>query len=124
MSTYNEEYREQEINLENLIVEDTPPNLGICDEVNREPETNLENLIVEETPTNLSIDVEVGREQESDAEKQTVDDTHPNSSLCDVRFHSALFFGFNLIGMHIKIFCIESINNNYHIIKKVLSHTR
>ncbi|KAK7260130.1 hypothetical protein RIF29_25920 [Crotalaria pallida] len=82
LSTCDEEHREQEINLENLIVEDTPPNLSSSDEAQREQDLNLENLIVEDTPTNLSNAVEVSREQEFNAEMLIVDATPPKLGFC------------------------------------------
>lgn len=90
-STCDEEYGEQ-INLENLIVLETPPDLTICDKVHRERKKNLEDLvaIVEDTPTSASVADEVGRDQEFNGEKLIVEDTPPRSSFNDVRFHSTL----------------------------------
>lgn len=119
MATYDEEYKEQKINIENLIIEDTPSdsstpvelgreeqfqfqklmmedsftNLSISDSEDggREDGLNTENHIMEDTTANLRIgNDEVGKEEELIAETLIVDDTPPKFRSDDVRFYSGL----------------------------------
>ncbi|KAI4356145.1 hypothetical protein L6164_000191 [Bauhinia variegata] len=71
LSTSSEIHREDEVNLENQIVEDTPT--SICDEAHEEDEViNLENLIVEETPPEPSISADDLRKQSSMLEEEDI----------------------------------------------------
>ncbi|XP_057458460.1 protein MAINTENANCE OF MERISTEMS-like [Lotus japonicus] len=75
LSISNEVHREDEVNFENQVVEDTPTRLSTSGEVNREQENNFEKLRVEETPPNLSIGDKVHKEQEMNGEKLIVEET-------------------------------------------------
>lgn len=78
-STSHEKCRKQ-INLGNLVVLDTPPNLIICDKVHGEQEMDPENrvVVVEGSPTTISIPDEVGGHK-----VMVVEDTPPDLTICD-----------------------------------------
>ncbi|KAL2337598.1 hypothetical protein Fmac_012044 [Flemingia macrophylla] len=82
-SSFDEEYRDQ-INLKNMVVLDTLPNLTIYGKVSKELEMNLENLavVIEDTSTAIGIADEVGRDQELNGEKH-MEDTLPKLSFSD-----------------------------------------
>ncbi|XP_054783350.1 protein MAIN-LIKE 1-like isoform X2 [Prosopis cineraria] len=71
--------KEQEVNFENQIVEDTTTELSPCDRVHRD--VNVENLIVADTPTKLSTCDRVHRDV--NVENLIVEDTPTKSSTCD-----------------------------------------
>lgn len=132
LSISSKVHREDEVNFENEVVEDTPTRISICD---GEKEINLENLIVEETPPNSSIcdkvEQEMNREDDefhaeklimeednptslgmqelnAESEKLIVEDTPPKLSFYDVRFYS---FCFIFLG----ILYISTMNPSSHI---------
>ncbi|XP_027906754.1 protein MAINTENANCE OF MERISTEMS-like isoform X2 [Vigna unguiculata] len=82
-STSHEKCKKQ-INLGNLVVLDTPPSLIICDKVRGEQEMDPENLVVvEDPPTIISIPDEVGGHTEFNGEELIVMDTPPDLTICD-----------------------------------------
>ncbi|XP_017440942.1 protein MAINTENANCE OF MERISTEMS isoform X2 [Vigna angularis] len=84
-STSHEKCRKQ-INLGNLVVLDTPPNLIICDKVRGEQEMDPENLVVvvEGSLTTISIPDEVGGHKEFNGEElMVVEDTPPDLTIYD-----------------------------------------
>ncbi|CAK8575158.1 unnamed protein product [Lathyrus sativus] len=77
LATYDEEYREQKINIEYLIIEDTP------DEEYREQKINIENLIILDTPSDSSNPVKLGREEQFQFQKLMMEDSFTNLSISD-----------------------------------------
>lgn len=69
----------EEVNFENQIVEDTTTELSPCDRVHRD--VNVENLMVVDAPTELSTCDRVHREV--NVENLIVEDTPTKSSTCD-----------------------------------------
>ncbi|KAI9073174.1 hypothetical protein K1719_044849 [Acacia pycnantha] len=79
-SKSHELQKEQEVNFENQIVEDSPTESSTCDRVHRE-EAYFENQIVKDTPTKLSTcDKVLG---EVNVENLIVEDTPTETSTCD-----------------------------------------
>lgn len=80
-SNSHEKCRKQ-INLGNLVVLDTSPNLIICDKVRGEQERDPV-LVVEDSLTTISIADEVGGDTEFNGEKLIVEATPPDVTICD-----------------------------------------
>ncbi|GAU30823.1 hypothetical protein TSUD_267430 [Trifolium subterraneum] len=76
-------HRDDEVNFDNQVVEDTPTRLSTCDEEYIEQNDNIENLIIEETPSNSSIDVEVGKEEQFQVDKLMVENSFTNLSISE-----------------------------------------
>ncbi|CAJ2655510.1 unnamed protein product [Trifolium pratense] len=76
-------HRDDGVDFDNQVVEDTPTRLSTCDEEYIEQNIHIENLIVEETPSNSSIDVEVGKEEQFQVDELMVEDSFKNLSISE-----------------------------------------
>lgn len=93
-------HREDEVNFENLVVEDTPTRLSTCDE-GKEEQFQAEKLMVEDYFTNLSMSEKGGREDVLKTKELIVVETPPKLRSDDVRFYLLYIYVLSVYSMYV-----------------------